>query len=108
MAVGPDHELYISVGSTENISASDRDLKLQRASVLRVEKGKSTYTVFARGVRNGTGLAVAPDGALWTAVNNRDNVPYPFHQDFDGDGRTTTARRSPATSTTTRSSPWPG
>ena len=87
VAVGPDHELYISVGSTENISASDRDLKLQRASVLRVEKGKSSYTVFARGVRNGTGLAVAPDGALWTAVNNRDNVPYPFHQDFDGDGK---------------------
>ncbi|MGI3781541.1 MAG: PQQ-dependent sugar dehydrogenase [Janthinobacterium lividum] len=84
VAVGPDHELYISVGSTENASASDRDLKLQRASVLKVEKGKSGYTVFARGVRNGTGLAVAPDGALWTAVNNRDNVTYPFHADYDG------------------------
>ena len=34
--------------------------------------------VFARGVRNGTGLAVAPDGAVWTAVNNRDNIDYPF------------------------------
>jgi glucose/arabinose dehydrogenase len=28
-------------------------------------------------VRNGTGLAVAPHGAVWTAVNNRDNVEVP-------------------------------
>ncbi|GAA3557913.1 gluconolaconase [Microlunatus spumicola] len=86
LALGPDHELYISVGSTENASAYDRDKKPQRASVLKVEKGKSGYTVFARGVRNGTGLAVAPDGELWTAVNNRDNTTYPYHQDYDGNG----------------------
>ena len=35
-----------------------------------------------RGVRNGTGLAVAPDGAVWTAVNNRDNIPYPFDRPY--------------------------
>ena len=34
--------------------------------------------MYARGVRNGTGLAVAPDGAVWTAVNNRDNIAYPY------------------------------
>ncbi len=38
-------------------------------------------------MRNGTGLAVAPDGAVWTAVNNRDNVEYPYDRDVDGDGR---------------------
>ncbi len=32
---------------------------------------------FATGVRNGTGLAIAPDGAVWTAVNNRDNIADP-------------------------------
>ena len=31
-----------------------------------------------QGVRNGEGLAVAPDGTVWTAVNERDNIPYPF------------------------------
>ena len=86
VAVGPDHALYVSVGSTGNVSAGDRELTPQRAAVLRVAKGEHTATVFARGVRNGTGLAVAPDGALWTAVNNRDNVAYPYHRDFDGDG----------------------
>jgi glucose/arabinose dehydrogenase len=40
--------------------------------------------VVERGVRNGEGLAVAPDGMVWTAVNNRDNVPYPFHSSYAG------------------------
>jgi len=86
LAVGPDHALYISIGSQGNTSAADRSASPQRASVLRLAKGAKKATVFARGVRNGTGLAVAPDGALWTAVNNRDNIAYPYDRDFDGDG----------------------
>ena len=86
VAVGPDHALYVSVGSTGNTTAADRTKKPQRATVLRVAKGARTATVFARGVRNGTGLAVAPDGALWTAVNNRDSVLYPYRRDYDGNG----------------------
>ena len=27
-----------------------------------------------------------PDGAVWTAVNNRDNIAYPYDRDYDGDG----------------------
>jgi glucose/arabinose dehydrogenase len=86
VAVGPDHALYISVGSTENASAYDRDKTPQRAAILKLAKGKTKATVFARGVRNGTGLAVAGDGSVWTAVNNRDNVTYPYHRDYDGNG----------------------
>ena len=41
--------------------------------------------IYATGVRNGEGLAFAPNGALWTAVNERDNIPYPFHQAYGGD-----------------------
>jgi glucose/arabinose dehydrogenase len=37
-----------------------------------------------RGVRNGEGLALAPDGKVWTAVNNRDNIPYPFDGTYHG------------------------
>jgi glucose/arabinose dehydrogenase len=86
VAVGPDGALYVSVGSTGNISAQDRDADPQRASILRVPAAGGRPTVFARGVRNGTGLAVDPDGAVWTAVNNRDNVEYPDDGDYDGDG----------------------
>jgi glucose/arabinose dehydrogenase len=84
--VGPDRSLYVSVGSTANISPQDRDADPQRASILRVPPGGGAPEVFARGVRNGTGLAVGPDGRVWTAVNNRDNIQYPYHQPYGGDG----------------------
>ncbi|OPX06903.1 sorbosone dehydrogenase family protein [Mycobacterium sp. AT1] len=77
VAVGPDGAVYFSIGSTGNISAEDRTANPQRATVMRVPPGGGPYAPFATGVRNGTGLAVAPDGAVWTAVNNRDNVEVP-------------------------------
>jgi glucose/arabinose dehydrogenase len=86
VAIGKDGALYVSVGSTGNVSAQDRDTTPQRASILRVAAGGGQPAVFARGVRNGTGLAVDPDGGVWTAVNNRDNIAYPDDGDYDGDG----------------------
>ena len=87
VAVGPDGAVYVSVGSTGNVSEDDRSAIPERATdpagapaVVRPAE------VFARGVRNGTGLAVDPTGAVWTAVNHRDNVAYPYERDFDGDG----------------------
>ncbi len=77
VAVGPDGAVYFSIGSTGNISAEDRTATPQRATIMRVPPGGGPYAPFATGVRNGTGLAVAPDGAVWTAVNNRDNVEVP-------------------------------
>jgi glucose/arabinose dehydrogenase len=84
VAVGPDHALYVSVGSTGNISAEDRTADSPRAVILRADPGRPP-TVYATGVRNGTGLAVDPTGAVWTAVNNRDNIGYPYDQPF-GEG----------------------
>jgi glucose/arabinose dehydrogenase len=80
VAVGPDGAVYFSIGSTGNISADDRDANPPRATIMRIPPGGGDAQPFATGVRNGTGLAVAPDGSVWTAVNNRDNVPDP-----DGD-----------------------
>lgn len=82
--VGPDHALYFSIGSSGNISGDDRDASPQRATVMRVPPGGGAAAVFARGVRNGTGLALAPDGSVWTAVNNRDNIQYPRDDGFAG------------------------
>jgi glucose/arabinose dehydrogenase len=75
VAVGPDGAVYFSIGSTGNISAEDRDANPPRATIMRIPPGGGRAEPFATGVRNGTGLAVAPDGSLWTAVNNRDNAP---------------------------------
>jgi glucose/arabinose dehydrogenase len=82
VAVGPDGAVYVSVGSTGNISVADLTANPPRASILRVPPGGGPPEPFAVGVRNGTGLAVAPDGSVWTAVNNRDNVQYPFDRPY--------------------------
>ncbi|QUQ64660.1 PQQ-dependent sugar dehydrogenase [Kutzneria sp. CA-103260] len=82
VAVGPDGSVYVSVGSTGNISADDLKATPPRASILRVPPGGGKAEPFAVGVRNGTGLAIAPDGAVWTAVNNRDNIEYPFDRPY--------------------------
>ncbi|GIF14166.1 gluconolaconase [Actinoplanes teichomyceticus] len=86
VAVGRDGAVYVSVGSTGNVSARDRDSSPERAAILKAPAGGGRPTTFARGVRNGTGLAIAPDGSLWTAVNGRDNIAYPEDRDIDGDG----------------------
>jgi glucose/arabinose dehydrogenase len=77
VAVGPDGAVYFSIASTGNVSAGDRIANPPRATVMRIPPGGGPAQPFATGVRNGTGLAVAPDGSIWTAVNNRDNVAVP-------------------------------
>lgn len=77
VAVGPDGAVYFSIGSTGNISAEDRDTDPPRATIMAIPPGGGPARPFTTGVRNGTGLAVAPDGSVWTAVNNRDNAPDP-------------------------------
>ena len=77
VAVGPDGAVYFSIGSTGNISAGDRTATPPRATIMRVPPGGGPAEPFATGVRNGTGLAVAPDGAVWIANNGRDNVAFP-------------------------------
>jgi glucose/arabinose dehydrogenase len=74
---GPDGALYFSIGSTGNITADDRTANPPRATIMRIPPGGGPAAPFATGVRNGTGLAIGPDGAVWTAVNNRDNIADP-------------------------------
>ncbi len=77
VAVGSDGAVYFSIGSTGNISEQDRTATPPRATIMRVAPEGGPARPFSTGVRNGTGLAVAPDGAVWTAVNNRDNIADP-------------------------------
>ncbi|WP_375426648.1 PQQ-dependent sugar dehydrogenase [uncultured Friedmanniella sp.] len=96
VAVGEDGSIYVSVGSTGNVSAEDRDASPQRATILRVPPGGGNPTVFARGVRNGTGLATDPDGSVWTAVNNRDNLAYPYDRAYGTGGGSDQGKVLPA------------
>jgi glucose/arabinose dehydrogenase len=71
--------VYFNVGSSSNANPDDRTMSPQRAVIMAVSPGGTDLRVVERGVRNGEGLAVAPDGTVWTAVNERDNIPYPSH-----------------------------
>jgi glucose/arabinose dehydrogenase len=82
LAIGTDHTIYVSVGSVSNAKAPDPKQYPPRATILSFDPSGGDMRVIARGVRNGEGLAFAPDGSLWTAVNERDEVTYPYHRAF--------------------------
>jgi len=79
VTVARDGTVYFNVGSSSNANPDDRTMSPQRADIMAVQPDGSDLRVVERGVRNGEGLAVAPDGSVWTAVNERDNIPYPSH-----------------------------
>lgn len=89
VAVDGDRIVY-NVGSTANRSVADRTATPVRATIAQIGFDGTGNTTLAVGVRNGEGLSVAPDGTVFTAINEDDNQPYPFR---DGD-RFGTAVRS--------------
>jgi hypothetical protein len=84
LVVGPDHRIYVNIGSAFNASTLDIEGNPPRASVVSYAPNGADARVIATGVRNGEGLSFAPDGVLWSAVNERDQIPYPFHRPDGG------------------------
>jgi len=85
VTVAKDGTVYFNVGSSSNANPDDRTMSPQRAVIMAVQPDGTDLRVVERGVRNGEGLAVAPNGSVWTAVNERDNIPYPTHGPYGGD-----------------------
>jgi glucose/arabinose dehydrogenase len=83
IVVAPDHTFYVDIGSSSNVDTTDTTAKSPRAVVMAYQPD-GRGRVFATGVRNGDGLSFDPAGNLWTAVNERDNIAYPFHRSYDG------------------------
>ncbi len=69
--------LYLSVASATNDDPRDVTDDPPRAAIYVAALDGSDRRLFAEGVRNAEGLDFAPDGTLWAAVNQRDNVAYP-------------------------------
>jgi glucose/arabinose dehydrogenase len=82
VTVAADGTVYFNVGSSSNANPDDRAMSPQRGVIMAVRPDGTGLRVVLRGVRNGEGLAVAPDGTVWTAVNERDNIPYPSHGSY--------------------------
>lgn len=82
LVVAPDHSLYVTLASSTNAGVADSQMHPQRGTIAHVVPGSGKLSIYATGIRNGEGLSFDPDGSLWTAVNNRDNILYPFHRAY--------------------------
>ena len=87
IAISSVGKLYVSIASTCNACASDDAANPVRASIYEYNLDGTGARLFARGLRNAEGLAFVPGTTtLWAVVNNRDNIAFPNHADWDGDG----------------------
>ena len=83
LIVGPGGRIDLDIGSGSNARPPGRT-NPPRAAVVSYTANGTGLQVLATGVRNGDGLSFAPDGTLWTAVNERDQISYPFHRAYGG------------------------
>ena len=67
--------LYVGVGSNSNITENGIEAEKNRADILEVDRATGRFRIFASGLRNPNGLTFEPQsGALWTVVNERDEL----------------------------------
>jgi glucose/arabinose dehydrogenase len=76
LLAGPDGaKLYVSVGSASDHAEHGMAEEMLRANILVVNPDGTALRVFASGLRNPVGMDWEPaTGALWTAVNERDEL----------------------------------
>ena len=68
-------KLYIAIGSNSNAGENGIDAEAGRARIWEYDIKSGTQRDFATGLRNPVGLAWEPErGALWVAVNERDEI----------------------------------
>src|SRR5262249_49448944 len=75
--------LYATVGSNSNAAENGIDKEEGRAAIWEIDLRSGEKRLFATGLRNPVGLAWEPDrGALWTAVNERDELGSDLVPDY--------------------------
>ena len=84
LIASPDgHKLYVTVGSNSNVGERGMEVEEGRAAIWEVDTQSGAHRVFASGLRNPNGLAWEPhSGALWTAVNERDEIGSDLVPDY--------------------------
>src|SRR5437773_2807023 len=76
-------KLYVIIGSNSNVAENGIDKEESRAAIWEIDAQTGTHRVFASGLRNPVGLAWNPDtGALWAAVNERDELGSDLVPDY--------------------------
>jgi glucose/arabinose dehydrogenase len=75
--------LYATVGSNSNVGEHGMAEETGRAAIWEIDPATRRHRIFASGLRNPVGLAWEPDsGALWTAVNERDELGSDLVPDY--------------------------
>jgi glucose/arabinose dehydrogenase len=83
LLASPDgSKLYVTVGSNSNVGENGMAAETERAAVLEVDIATGAHRVYASGLRNPNGMAWAPGGALWTVVNERDEIGSDMVPDY--------------------------
>ncbi len=76
-------KLYVAIGSNSNAAENGIDKEEGRAAVWEVVRASGKHRVFASGLRNPVGMAWEPTtGALWVAVNERDELGSDLVPDY--------------------------
>jgi len=84
LVASPDGRwLFVGVGSNSNIGENGMAMEQGRAAIWRFDPRTGAGGVFAEGLRNPVGIAFNPwSGALWAAVNERDELGSDLVPDY--------------------------
>ena len=84
LIASPDgSKLYVTVGSNSNVAEHGMHEEEGRAAIWEVDTQTGVHRIFAAGLRNPNGLAWEPKtGALWTVVNERDELGSDLAPDY--------------------------
>jgi glucose/arabinose dehydrogenase len=75
--------LYVTVGSNSNAAENGIAVEKDRAAVWEVDVASGRHRIVSAGMRNPNGLGWDPDtGALWTVVNERDELGSDLVPDY--------------------------
>jgi glucose/arabinose dehydrogenase len=76
-------KLYVTVGSNSNVAERGIEAEAERAAIWEVDTRNGSHRIFASGLRNPNGMAWEPrSGALWTVVNERDEIGSDLVPDY--------------------------
>ena len=76
-------KLYVAIGSNSNVAEHGIEEEQGRAEVWELDLASGRHRVFASGLRNPVGMAWEPEsGALWVAVNERDELGNDLVPDY--------------------------
>ena len=75
--------LYVTVGSNSNVGENGLEQEAGRAAIWEIDPRSGTHRIFASGLRNPNGMAWESNtGALWTSVNERDELGSDLVPDY--------------------------